>query len=325
MQKKQHYEKMSDVLEEIDVVVKDIKSIKIQWATNIAKEAFKVLKKWILELKIDSVEEFYDFLKIAIKMLVEARPTEPMLFNGMKYALWEYEKYKNNENLNFVMQKVADSFDYVLELIRSWDALRSEVGANLIKENYNVFTHCHSGSVVKVIRKAWENNKTFSMYNTETRPLYQWRLTSADLLDVWVPTTLVTDGTAPYFIDNTIEQDVDVDIVIIGCDAIKKDGSIINKIGSFSLALSAWNSGIPVYIVWSLTKTDFEDNIHIELRSWKEVWKDAPDHLKIINYAFDTVPAKFITGIITRDGVVKPSEVEDLVMKKYPWMGEKLV
>jgi translation initiation factor 2B subunit (eIF-2B alpha/beta/delta family) len=60
---------------------------------------------------------------------------------------------------------------------------------------------------------------------------------------------MITDDTAPFFVDNLYESHVDIDMVIMGCDAIKPDGSIYNKIGSFSIALSAYHSKIPVYIV----------------------------------------------------------------------------
>jgi len=321
--KNSHLENVWLILERVENVVRDIRSIKIQWATNVAKESFRVLRDGISEISVNSKEEFLDFLKNAIKMLMSARPTEPMLFNGMKYVLWEYDRDKTL-SLDKIMDKVDDALDFLLDLIEKWDQLRAKVWAEIIKDGYKVFTHCHSGSVVKVIREARNQWKKFEMYNTETRPLYQWRLTSANLLEIWVPTTLVTDDTASYFIDNTVEPDIAINMVIIGCDAIKRDGSVINKVWSFSLALSAWNSGIPVYVVWSLTKTDFDNVVHIETRSGKEIWPDAPADLKIINYAFDTVPAKFITGVITRDGIVKPNEVENIVSKKYPWMNFKI-
>jgi methylthioribose-1-phosphate isomerase len=98
------------------------------------------------------------------------------------------------------------------------------------------------------------------------------------------------------------------------------DGSIYNKIGSFSLALSAWHSKIPVYIVWSLTKIDTQNNIKIEQRPGKELRSEAPKWLDIINYAFDMVPAKFITWIITEYGVIKPKDIKKSVKKWYPWM-----
>jgi methylthioribose-1-phosphate isomerase len=87
---------------------------------------------------------------------------------------------------------------------------------------------------------------------------------------------MIVDDSAPFFIDNLYESDIDINMVIIGSDAIKMDGSIYNKIGSFSVALSAYHSKIPVYIVGSLTKIDTENTVKIEQRSGKELRPDAP-------------------------------------------------
>ena len=91
-----------------------------------------------------------------------------------------------------------------------------------------------------------------------------------------VPDTMITDDSAPFFVDNLYESDVYIDMVIIGSDAIKLDGSIYNKVGSFGIALAAAHSKIPVYIVGSLTKVDTKNIIKIEQRSGKELRKDAP-------------------------------------------------
>jgi len=75
-----------------------------------------------------------------------------------------------------------------------------------------------------------------------------------------------------------------------------------------------------VYIVGSLTKVDTENTVKIEQRSGKELRPEAPKGLNIINYAFDMVPAKFITGIITEYGVIKPKDIKKMVKKHCPWM-----
>lgn len=185
-------------------------------------------------------------------------------------------------------------------------------------------THCHSGSVVKVMQEARNRGTKFEVINTETRPLYQGRITAQDMLHIGIPTTLITDDMAPYYIDRTINDTPKVDMFIIGCDAIKPNGNVINKVGSFGIALSAYNSGIPVYVVGSLTKYDAEDKIAIELRDGAEVWPEAPRGLNIVNFAFDTVPAKFITGIISRYGVIQTQQLPDIVAKNYPRMQTKI-
>lgn len=87
---------------------------------------------------------------------------------------------------------------------------------------------------------------------------------------------MIIDDAAPFFVDNIYESYTDIDMVIIGSDAIKLDGSVYNKVGSFSIALAAWHSKIPVYIVGSLTKVDTENTVKIEQRSGKELREDAP-------------------------------------------------
>ena len=131
---------------------------------------------------------------------------------------------------------------------------------------------------------------------------------------------MITDDSAPFFVDNLYESDIDIDMVIIGSDAIKMDGSVYNKVGSFAIALAARHSKIPVYVVGSLTKIDTENTIKIEQRPGKELRSEAPKGLQILNYAFDMVPAKFIAGIITEYGIIRPKDIKKIVKKQYPRM-----
>jgi methylthioribose-1-phosphate isomerase len=71
-------------------------------------------------------------------------------------------------------------------------------------------------------------------------------------------------------------------------------------------------------------KVDESNSVKIERRAGKELRQEAPKWLEIINYAFDMVPAKFITWIITEYWVIKPKEIRNMVKKHYPWMFENL-
>ncbi len=298
-------------LKKIKKIAKDIKSIKIQWATNIAREWIRNLWEEISNQKFKDISEFGLFLDEAIILLKSARETEPMLFNWLILCSKTYKNLlAKKETLVGMQKKLAKVCIWYVDEIEKEERVRPLIWAKLIKSGYNIFTHCHSGSVVKLLTTAWNQWKKIQVYNSETRPLYQWRKTSQDLVNAWVPDIMVTDGIAPFFVDNKYESDVNIDMVVIGCDAIKKDGSIYNKVWSFAIAMSAWHSGVPVYVVWSLTKIDLENKVKIEERSGEEVWKGAPKWLKFLNYAFDMVPAKFITGIITQYGIIKPKDIK---------------
>lgn len=301
-----------------DTIVKiasDIGTITIQWATNIAREACKVMEKQLRSKKFSSKKELKIFFNESTRLLIEARETEPMLRNGMKYA-----RFKLNHGASAI--EIADAFAEYLTWINEEERIRTEIGAELISNWENIVTHCHSGSVIKILKAAWDNWKKIHVYNTETRPLYQWRKTSKDLVSTGIPNTMITDSSAPFFVDNIYENDLTINKVFLGSDCIRTNGDTINKVWSFSIALSAWHSGIPLYIVWSLLKVDMTNTIWIETRSGKELWPDAPEWLDILNYAFDLVPAKCITWIITEFGVIRPENLVKEIEKRYPWMLE---
>ena len=309
---------MKHSLVNIQKVADDIKSIKIQWATPLAKAALEVMINEIKTKKFKTIKELELFVKAGAKLLIQARSTEPMLFNGMK--CWLVVLQNDIQEVKKLQTMILKSLKMYLLDIQWEEKLRPKIGAKIIKSGYHIMTHCHSSSVVKVITTARDQGKKIQVYNTETRPLYQGRKTSVDLIKAGVPDTMITDDSAPFFTDNLYESDVNIDVVIIGSDCIKLNGDVYNKIGSFAIAMSARHSGIPVYIVGSLTKVDTEWKVKIETRPGKEVRPDAPKWLEIINYAFDMIPAKFITWIITEYGIIKPREIKKYVKTYYPWM-----
>lgn len=302
-------------LDNIKKVADDIKSITIQWATNIARESCKIMEQELRTWKFKNKDELSSFFNKTSQMLIDARETEPLLRNAMKYAKSKLKKWAD-------ANKIADAFKEYLWWIEREEDIRPKIWADIIHDGDDVFTHCHSKSVVDILVKARNDWKKIHVYNTETRPLYQWRKTSLDLLNAWVPDTMVVDSSAWFFVDNTLWNTVDIKEIFLWSDCIKPDWTVINKIWSFSIWLSAWNSWVPLYIVWSLLKVDTMDKVWIETRSGKELWPEAPDWLDIVNFAFDRVPHKCITWIITEFGVIRPENLMREVKKHYPRMLE---
>lgn len=309
-------------LKNVEQTVQDIKDIKIQWATNIAKAAFEILFKELKSQEFKSFDEAYEFTKTSMEMLEDARPTEPMLFNGMSYIYAKIQPEIEKADLKSFLKTAIDAsetyFNMITETaekaIQNWDGIIHNWDA--------VFTYCHSGSAIKTILKNRKKWIDFTVYNWETRPLYQWHKTAMDFLEAGVKVTMVTDNAAPFIIDDSDPMWLDINCVVIGCDALKLDWSVINKIGSFGICSTAFHSHIPVYIAWNLLKSDIHNDVHIETRDPKEVWPDKPEELEIINFAFDQIPAKYITWIITEFWIIKPSELKETVKKYYPWMAK---
>lgn len=313
---------MEQKLVNIAQVVQDIKDIKIQGATNIAKSAFDILITESKNQTFDSSEEFLTFIESAMQMLISARPTEPMLFNGMDYIKSQIATCKDNL-CDSIQKTVIESATYYLNLIKETAERAILNGLGIINDGDNVLTHCHSTSAVKTLALHKVKGLKFKVFNTETRPLYQGRKTAKDLIEEWIDVTMVVDGVAPFLMDEESGTDLMMDCVIIGCDAIKLDGGVINKVWSYAVGLSALYANVPVYIAGNLLKVDVHDTIQIEQRHSHEVWEDAPDKVDFLNFAFDKIPPKFIRGIITEFGIIKPREIRSYIEKYYPWMKVK--
>ncbi|MFC2495521.1 MAG: translation initiation factor eIF-2B [Candidatus Absconditicoccaceae bacterium] len=307
-------------LSTIQKIVDDIKSITIQGATNIAKAAFEILISESKEKSFESGSAFLDFIQQGMELLISARPTEPMLFNGMDYIKAEISKLAPSASADECQQKVAEAAQFYLNLINETAERAVLNGLGIINDGDNVLTHCHSSSAVKTLKLHKVKGLKFKVYNTETRPLFQGRKTAKDLIEAGIDTTMVVDGVAPFLMDEESGTDLMMDCVIIGCDAIKLDGGVINKVGSYSVGLSALFANVPVYIAGNLLKVDIHDKIHIEKRQDHEVWEDSPEGLQFLNLAFDKIPPKFIRGIITEFGIIKPRDIRAVVEREYPWM-----
>jgi len=301
----------------ISKLIDYIKNVKIQGASNIAKETIRSINSEIQKKNYtEAADVFFDYTKLKQKIL-NLRPTEPMLENGFSYIESHWPTSDNPTELKKDLNKVFNKF---LKLQEKNSKKIISYNQGLIEQGDNVLTHCHSSLVERIIVSAKTKGTNFKVYNTETRPLYQGRITAKNLVSQKVKTTMIIDSAAGFLISRYSGDQLVINKVFLGADALFWDGSAVNKIGSYNIALAAYHEKIPVYIAAGLLKLDNDNNVKIELREKREVWPGSPKNLKIINPAFDVVPAKFITGIICEFGLIKPSQLRKLVRDYYPWI-----
>ena len=303
----------------IQETVQDIYDIKIQGATKIAKSAFEVVAEELGRQEFDTRDEVKTFVKEAFTMLRNARDTEPLMFNGIRYVFSKIDEctMEDKEAFQDFAKKTCEEF---MTMIEDTQKRAIEMGKDILPENAIVFNHCHSTSAIKTIIANRDNGKNVKVFNTETRPRCQGRLTSTDFVNAGIDDTMVPDSSAAYILSKFNDFGIKVDAVILGCDCIKMDGDVFNKTGSYGICSAAFHNDIPVYIAGTFLKTDTEGVVKIEMRSADEVWAERPEGLKVLNPAFGRIPAIFITGIITEFGIIKPKDYKEELKKHYPWM-----
>ena len=191
-------------------------------------------------------------------------------------------------------------------------------GASLVPADARILTHCNAGALATagygtalgVIRAAAEGGKKVAVFADETRPFLQGaRLTAWELVKDGIDTTVITDNMTA-----SMMRQANIDLVVVGADRIAANGDVANKIGTYGVAVLAKEHGIPFYVAEPLSTIDLNtpdgSGIPIEERNDREVthvgsYRITPEGARIRNPAFDVTPAKYVTAIVTEQGIAR--------------------
>jgi len=270
--------------------------------------------------KARSPKALYSELAKVADALAASRPTEPMMRNALEEAL---RRFFSDVGVHAERPRtVEEARRAVLGEIRSFTQkakrsheLIAEFGAKEIPRNATVLTHCHSSTVTAILKRAHRLKKNLNVICTETRPLYQGRITARELSSEGIKTTLMVDSAIKSVIK-------DVDMILVGADAITSSGELVNKIGTATLAFVAYEAELKFYSAAELFKFDpltlWGRVEPIEERDPSEVADPRKfPRVCIRNPAFDLTPARHITAYITEYGVVPPQSLFALASRHF--------
>jgi methylthioribose-1-phosphate isomerase len=275
-----------------------------------------------------------DELKEADRILRNSRPTAVNLAWGLDRMMIVATQFSGTpeeirERLLAEAQTIADED---VEINRSI----ARHGVELIQEGDTIIHHCNTGSLATVewgtalgvIRMAHEMGKKIHVLVDETRPRLQGaRLTAWELDQYRISYEIITDGAAGYFLRTGQAQKV-----LFGADRVASNGDVANKVGSYMLALAAFDNGVPVYSVFPTSTIDLAiqqgREIPIEERDQDEVLgiqihneRIAPKNARARNPAFDITPHRLFSGLVTEKGVIYPPfhlNLPEMVRKSTP-------
>ncbi len=257
-------------------------------------------------------------LPALFEALAQTRPTAVNLFwalDKMKPLVFGRDLTQDSEA---VLEEILTMAHQIMEEDRENNLTMGRHGAALMPDNARILTHCNTGGLATggygtalgVIRAVHAEGRLAHVWVDETRPYLQGaRLTAWECMKDELPSTLITDNMAAYFM-----QQGKVDAVIVGADRISADGSAANKIGTYGLAVLCKHHNIPFYVAAPLSTIDLEiaegRDIPIEQRSAREVTHVgdralAPEGMQVAHPAFDVTPGELITAIVTEKGVVR--------------------
>ena len=324
-------------LNSLDQTVKAINKMYVRGAPLIGVTA---AFGFYFAMKEDCSEQSIDN---AFEKLINARPTAVNLAWACQRVSEKLKKIPDTDRKVYSLRLAEEMSDQDVETNNKI----GQNGFNLIKklaENkkdsspVRILTHCNAGWLATVDR------------GTATAPIYQARELGIDLF-VWVDETRPRNQGASLtawelyhnkincklIVDNAgghLMQKGLVDAVIVGSDRTTLNGDVCNKIGTYLKALAAWDNNIPFYAALPTTTIDFnlEDGseIPIEERDEEEVLtitgktdlgktekvKVTLDGVNASNPAFDVTPSKYVTNLITDEGVLGANRNSILTLKK---------
>lgn len=257
-------------------------------------------------------------LETAAEVLRGSRPTARNLFWAIDRILKKARAVAGPPS-EIAVQVVNEALEMAEEDVKANRKI-GEYGAELLDDGDCVLTHCNAGTLATVsygtalapIRTAISRGKKIRVIATETRPRLQGaKLTTYELLRDKIPVTLIVDGAVGYVMEKGL-----VKKAIVGADRITT-GSVVNKVGTYLVALAAQANQIPFYVAAPSSTFDLrpeQDEVEIEERNPQEVThiggkRIVPRGVGVLNPAFDLTPLDLVTGFMTERGIVAVDRV----------------
>lgn len=185
--------------------------------------------------------------------------------------------------------------------------------ADKIPQNGTIMTQCFAETVIgTMLRECRERGNAVKVICPETRPYFQGaRLTASVACDMGFDVTVISDNMPGYTM-----KEKHVDLFTSAADVITVDGHVINKVGTFQIALAARYWGIPYYVTGSPNPSHPDmSSVVIEERDPLLVMdamgtRTTMEGVKGYYPAFDVTPPKLCDGVITEKGVFSPFDLK---------------
>ena len=296
-------------IQSIQDLLRELRADNISGASEFIDRALEIIKSQ-LDLIDDPQRDIRDEIIYLSNQIIDTHPSVAPLINTIGYLIHDLDKISPifiEERLN-QFKIDGEKRRKSLELnFRSFLKQGSKFPLKMMLISY-------SSTIISLLLK----NKEFNLeiYVLESRPLLEGQK-AAEILSSHFKTHLIVDAAIGNFIE-------EIDVVLVGVDSILKDGSIINKIGTFPLSLLAKTKKIDVFAVCDSFKYNLKSHygysVFIEEKPIKEVYNKNISNklLEIHNYYFDITPPEYISGIISDIGVLNIQEFLDKVIKTLP-------
>ena len=189
--------------------------------------------------------------------------------------------------------------------------------ASLFPQHGAVMTQCFAETILgTMLRETRRQSKDVRFFCPETRPYFQGsRLTASVIHDMGFDVTVITDNMPAFVMKNE-----GIDVFTSAADVICGDGHVVNKVGTYQIAIAAKYHGVPYYVSGAPDRGhQTVDTVKIEMRDPAFVLQamgtpTANQNVRGYYPAFDITPPELVAGVVTDQGVFSPYSLSEYVM-----------
>lgn len=289
----------------------DLKEDRVHGASELSRKSLTAMTMLVQLSQATTSEGLLAELKVFGQELMNSRPSMAPLTNLVGRLLYAIEAKSENVSVSSIeelkqtvtstCQQLADDSKRAVHEI----AVRA---SQLMHDGMTFFTHSRSATVYETFKTAVTAGARIRAIVAESRPLCEGKDTAQELSALGIPVTLAVDGAVGHLMKSA-------DACVVGADSVLCDGTVVNKIGTFPLALSAREHGEPFHVLCETSKFNlrsmFEPQVETEEMDPFEVLP-YPHHalVSVRNPYFDKTPAKFVSKLITEEGELSSQELQ---------------
>lgn len=260
-----------------------------------------------------TIQGLIEELKVAMEAMKDTNYSAAAITSGCelfrRFITLGTMDYHTFDECKEIMLKRGNLF---LKKLKEAKGKVMKLGSQFIIDGSKILTHSRSRVVLHTLREAAKQNRYFEVFVTKSQPDDSGIRMCKDLKELNIPCTLILDSAIGYVME-------EVDFVMVGAEAVVESGGIVNKIGSYTMAVCAKAMNKPFYVlaesfkfsrVFPLNQSDLPDEYKYspEMRK-RDLSKEHP----LVDYT----PPALITLLFTDLGILTPSAVSDELIKLY--------
>jgi translation initiation factor 2B subunit (eIF-2B alpha/beta/delta family) len=278
-----------------ETALNELRTDRVQGASELARRCLVLLARSAQSVPASKSSELLDVLACRCDRLKTARPSMAPIQNLL--TAWKSSLARlDGLSLPVLRSAAADRARDGIRQSKQAMVTTVENAAEFIGSGKTVITHSLSSTVLGVFERL--KNRNIRAIATESRPLNEGNILARQLSERCISTQLITDAQLGLFVAKA-------DLALLGADSLLPDGSLVNKSGSYLLALAAHDCGVPLYVCCESFKRRKEGIGQLELEEMdaRELGAPSLPGVRVRNIYFDITPAGLIDRWIDETGV----------------------